>query len=200
MDKHLLREIALKLGLEPPENPRENEISQQFTGGERHKADVKKTNIHKETLKIEEGRQVGLLQFQMDKEAVDLCLDIYRQHYNEAVATSFLCEYDANATVYAIHLIIDVLKQYFHCMFKGMDIFQAKAKEIITYLDQLSPYVRNEEAALGYTYDFPELGITFWRGNVCNEEDLEADWFKQLHPNIQEDTKRYLYFETVTFY
>lgn len=56
-----------------------------------------------------------------------------------------------------------------------------------------------EEAALGYTYTFPQLGLSFWRGNVCTEDDVEANWFNELAPDIQVDNKRFLYFETVTF-
>lgn len=45
---------------------------------------------------------------------------------------------------------------------------------------------------------FPELGLSFWRGNVYTKVDVEADWFKALISAIQEDNKRYLYFETIT--
>lgn len=38
-------------------------------------------------------------------------------------------------------------------------------------------------------YQFPDLGLIFWRGNICNEEDLESEWFKELDPDIQEDNR-----------
>jgi hypothetical protein len=42
--------------------------------------------------------------------------------------------------------------------------------------------------------------LSLWRRNVLNDEDLEADWFKELKPSIQEDEMRNLYFETVTIF
>jgi len=47
-------------------------------------------------------------------------------------------------------------------------------------------------------YQFSKLGLTFWRGDACTENDLESDWFKELHPEIQEDTKRFKY-ESICF-
>lgn len=202
-----IRELALKFGLEPPSSEEifkkvneQYESSPTITEGERlYEFDVNQKNTHKETLVIGYGNQIGLLKLQMSKEEVNQCLDIYRKQYNDEVADSFLCEYDANGNVYAIQLVIESLKKYFQCKFKGIDIFNTKAKDIVLHFDMLDPYVRDRDSELGFMYVLPTLGITFWRGNVCNEEDLEADWFKELVPENQEDTKRFLYFETVRF-
>ena len=203
----LIRKLALKYGLEPPSTEEilkkvneQYEYSPTSTEDERlDEFNENQKNIHKEKLIIGHGNQIGLLKLQMSKEEINQCLDIYRKQYNDEVAASFLCEYDESGNVYAIQLVIESLKKYFKCEFKGIDIFQAKAKDIILHFDLLNPYVRDSDSELGFMYVFPTLGISFWRGNVCNEEDLEADWFKELIPENQADTKRFLYFETVRF-
>lgn len=148
---------------------------------------------------IKEGQSVGLFQFGMKLEEVEHYNNLYIEKYN-SYADSFTFEYDEEGHVTDIHLIIDALKHNFHCTFKGIDILNTKASELIEFFDRITPYIRDQNASLGYSYKFPKLGLSFWRGNVCTEEDLELDWFKELLPDIQEDTKRFLYFETVTFH
>ena len=74
------------------------------------------------------------------------------------------------------------------------------ASELTEIFENLTPYIKDLDTALGFCYDYPELGLKFWRGQLCTQEDLEADWFKELELEIQEDYKRFLYFEKVTFY
>lgn len=152
-----------------------------------------------EDLIIKEGYSVGLIKFGMKKEEVEHCIKLYSEKYNNSIGNSFLCEYDEEGKVVYIQLIIENLKEHFHCKFKGIDIFNTKASKLIEIFDSITPYVRDLDASLGYMYHFPKFGLWFWRGNICNEEDLESDWFKELAPDIQEDNKRFLYFETVRF-
>lgn len=149
-------------------------------------------------LLIKEHNSVGLIKFGMPMDEAVTCMELYQNMYQSITAPIF-CEYDAEGNVCSIHLIIDLLKEHVHCTFKGMDLLNTKATKLVEHFDHLSPYNRNEEATLGYTYTFPRLGLSFWRGNVCTENEVEADWFKKLSPDIQADNKRFLYFETVTF-
>lgn len=152
-----------------------------------------------EDLIIKEGYSVGLIKFGMKKEEVEHCIKLYSEKHNNSFSSSFLCDYDEDGKVIYIQLVIENLRKYFQCKIKGIDIFNTKARKLIEIFDNITPYNRDLEASLDSTYHFPELGLTFWRGNVCTEEDLESDWFKELAPDIQEDTKRFLYFETVGF-
>ncbi|QTD42509.1 hypothetical protein [Sporosarcina sp. Te-1] len=152
-----------------------------------------------EELTVETGYSVGLFKFGMKEEEVEHINKIYIEKYNRYENT-FSFEYDEEGRVIYIHLIVYDLKNRFHCNFKGIDVINTKAQKLITHFDAISPYIRNSDASVGCMYEFPKLGITFWRGDVCTEEDLEADWFKELHPEIQEDTKKFLYFETVKFH
>ncbi|MBE1556068.1 hypothetical protein [Sporosarcina limicola] len=148
---------------------------------------------------INEGHSVGLFNFGMKIEEVEHYSKLNIEKYN-IHEDSFFFEYDEEGKVIDIHLIIEDLKHHFQCKFKGIDILNTKAIELIELFDTITPYLRDPESSLGYSYQFLKLGLSFWRGNVCNEKDLESDWFKELHPEIQEDNKRFLYFETVTFH
>ena len=155
--------------------------------------------IPMEEIIIHEGLSVGLFQLGMKKEEVEKYKKLYIEKYN-IYKDAFLFEYDEEGQVVYIQLIIDALKHDFQCKFKGIDIFNTKAAELIELFDAITPYTRDRDASLGFMYQFPKLGLTFWRGDVCTEEDLESDWFKELIPENQEDTKRFLYFETVRFH
>lgn len=152
-----------------------------------------------EDLLINEGYSVGLIKFGMKMDEVEHCIKLYSEKYNDSIGNSFLCEYDEEGKVVSIQLIIENLREHFHCNFKGIDIFNTKACKLVEIFDDITPYIRDQEASLGYMYQFPDLGLIFWRGNVCTEEELESEWFKELDPDIQEDNKRFLYFETVRF-
>ena len=152
-----------------------------------------------EDLIIKEGYSVGLFKFGMTKEEVEQCNNIYIEKHG-IYKDSFFFEYDEEGKVTSIHLLLDELKKHFQCDYKGIDLFNLKASELVKAIDAIDPYIRDREALLGFTYQFPNLGLTLWRGNVCTEEDLEADWFKELIPEIQEDNKRFLFFETITFH
>lgn len=147
---------------------------------------------------IKEDESVGFVKFGMSMAEAENCINIYKNNCNSMIAP-VICEYDDDGKVNSIHLLIEAIKEDFHCTFKGIDVLNTKASKLIEHFDHLSPYIRNLDTSIGYTYEFPTLGLSFWRGNVCTEEDLEADWFKELIPEIQEDNKKFLYFETVTF-
>ena len=152
-----------------------------------------------EDLIIKEGYSVGLFKLGMTKEEVEHCNKIYIEKYG-LYKDSFFFEYDENEKVTSIHLLLEELKKHFQCNFKGIDLFNLKASELVKAIGTIAPHHRDQEALRGFTYQFPDLGLTLWRGNVCAEEDLETDWFKELIPENQEDEKRFLFFETITFH
>lgn len=152
-----------------------------------------------EDLIIKEGHSVGLFRFGMMKDEVERCNKLYIEKHG-IYKNSFVFEYDEEGKVISIHLLIEELKKHFQCNFKEIDLFNLKASELIYALEAISPYNRSQDASLGFMYQFPDLGFTLWRGNVCTEEDLEAEWFKELIPENQEDEKRFLFFETITFH
>ncbi|EJL31964.1 hypothetical protein [Brevibacillus sp. BC25] len=150
---------------------------------------------------IEPGVGIGNIKFGMSKEEVALCIQEYESKHNkEYFVTSyfesaFMVKYDSNEKVAFIQ-IPSSLKNVFHCVFSDIDVFRTKVTDLVEKLDTISNYDRNDRE-LGGTYDFPELGLLFWRPNVLTEEDLEKEWFKELDPEIQEDEMRNLYFESV---
>ncbi|WP_052092067.1 FGGY family carbohydrate kinase [Paenibacillus sp. FSL H7-0357] len=85
------------------------------------------------------------------------------------------------------------------CSFAGIDLFATMAEKLIIILDQLSPYERNP-AETGCTYTFPQLGLTLWRSDALSEADLLTEEYLSLPPDIYEDEKRLLYFESVSVF
>lgn len=150
-------------------------------------------------LLIKQWDSVGLFKFGMNMKEVEQCNHIYIEKHG-LYKDSFFFEYDEEGKLTSIHLILNEVKRHFQCFFRGIDLLNLKATDLVNALNTISPFMRDRDASMGFTYQFPCLGITFWRGNVCNEDDLETDWFKELIPENQEDEKRFLYFETITFY
>lgn len=73
------------------------------------------------------------------------------------------------------------------------------AEKLAVIVDQLSPYERNP-AETGCTYTFPQLGLTLWRSDALSEADLLTEEYLSLPPDIYEDEKRLLYFESVSVF
>ncbi|WP_025026346.1 hypothetical protein [Caldalkalibacillus mannanilyticus] len=152
-----------------------------------------------EELLIKEGSSVGLIHLGMAKEEVEPIVTLYCDKYCNLHDSSFMLAYDNAGRITHIQLVIEDLREHFNCTLRGIDLFNTKADQLVEMLDKISPYIRNEDAEIGYTYKFPELGMELWRGRICTEEDLKADWFKEMSLDNQEDEKRFLYFETVSF-
>ncbi|MNN20045.1 hypothetical protein D3C81_1333050 [compost metagenome] len=85
------------------------------------------------------------------------------------------------------------------CMLGETDLFRTPASELIEFLDQISPYQR-DHAETGCTYVFPRLGFTLWRSMALTEADLLTEEYLSLPPDIYEDEKRRLYFESVSVF
>lgn len=151
---------------------------------------------------IEEGRSVGTLRLGMTKEELVQCVRTYQEKCVrpcDFFHTLFQYEYDLEGKATHIH-ITNTLKEYYTCLFKDIDVFSTKASELVEILDKISPYTRDNDALLGFSYTFPELGLSFWRDHVLNDEDLDSESFKEMEPEIQEDEMRHLYFETATIF
>jgi hypothetical protein len=160
-------------------------------------------------LTIEPKKGIGIIQLGMTKTEVDECLQVYTDtyeitykqnprnfHMKGAIRSCFQLEYDSHGKVTFIQ-VSSGLKDVLSCVCMDMDVFHTKAEELIAELDKISKYDRDHKE-LGWTYDFPEWGLSFWRLNICKEEDLQEEWCKRLRPEIQEDEKKYLYFECVS--
>jgi len=158
---------------------------------------------------IEPGTGIGQIRLGMTKTEVEEWLRSYtdryeitreqnpqRYHLEGTIRSCFQCEFDEEGKVSVIQ-ISSGLKDVLHCEFMGIDVFRMKAEELVAQIDQLSPYDR-EHGELGYTYEFPALGLTFWRPVILNEADLAAEWFQEMDPAIQEDEMKNLYFECVS--
>ncbi|CAM4256414.1 hypothetical protein [Paenibacillus tarimensis] len=82
-------------------------------------------------------------------------------------------------------------------LYKGLDVFNLKAEEVIKEISKENDYVRDAEAESGHSFLFKETQLSFWRSHILTEGDLKSDWFKELNLEDQEIEKRNLYFITV---
>ncbi|MBW5467088.1 hypothetical protein GPJ61_04260 [Brevibacillus formosus] len=158
---------------------------------------------------IEPMKGIGKILLGMTKTEVDECLQYYTEKYEITYAKNPLCyhtkgaiqsffqlEYDFDGKVNFIQ-IPSAIKNVLNCVFHNLDVFNTKTEELVEKIDKISNYDRNHRE-LGWTYYYPELGLSFWRPNILKESDMQEDWFKELEPSIQEDEKRNLYFECVS--
>lgn len=164
-----------------------------------------------DTLIIEPMKGIGKILLGMTKTEVEECLHYYTDkyevtydknplcyHMEGAIQSCFQFEYDSEGKVNYIQ-ISSPLKEVLNCVFRNSDVFNTKAEELVEKVDRISKYDRNHHE-LGWTYHYPELGLSFWRPNILKESDMQQDWFKELEPSIQVDEKRNLYFECVSIH
>ncbi|MBE5394144.1 MULTISPECIES: hypothetical protein [Brevibacillus] len=155
-----------------------------------------------DVLLIESGKGIGDIKLGMTKDEVNECIEKYTTKYQKPnymknyFKTAFNIKYDSEGKVEFIEIPSE-LKDDFQCLFMNIDIFNTKADELIRLIDEISPYDRSD-TELDTCFTFPGLGLILWRPDVLKEEDLEEDWFKELKPSIQEDTKKNLYFSSVS--
>ncbi len=151
---------------------------------------------------IEPKRGIGTINLRMSKSEVERCINDYAEKYEkhsynrDGFKHCFQVEYDADERAIFIQLVYS-LKDYFNCVFKDINIFTTKATELVSILEQISPYDR-DHWELGCTYYFPEIGLSLWRSSKFIEEDIEKEWFKELSLEQQEEELRMLYFQTVS--
>ncbi|OWA36588.1 hypothetical protein B9G55_00435 [Saccharibacillus sp. O16] len=140
--------------------------------------------------KVIPGKSIGMLELGMTQAEVEA--------YTAQSPFAIQCEYVADHAAF-----IEVSGSgeiEFDCIYAGMDLFRTPAEELIARLDALSPYRRDEDAELGFRYLFPELGMLLWRSRIMREEDREADWYKEMPPENQEDELRFRFFETAAVF
>lgn len=151
---------------------------------------------------IIESGAIGMIRLGMSRDDVEACIQVYARKYHKEYhirnyfKSAFKIEYDTNETVDFIE-ISSSLKEEFNCLFYNIDVFNTKADDLVNLIDRISAYDRNH-SELGYTYFFPDLGLSLWRPIVLKEENLEEDWFKEMSPENQVDEMRHLYFEAVS--
>ncbi|WGU93334.1 hypothetical protein QJQ58_22780 [Paenibacillus dendritiformis] len=130
---------------------------------------------------IEPGRSIGTIKLGMTKGQVNECIQQYIQQYNDEADRHFesyiLPEYDKNERLRAIQVVC-VLKEFATFVCYGIDVFNTRADKLIETIDKITPYLRTSEPDLGFTYDFTEVGLSFYRSNVFTEKEMEEEWFK----------------------
>lgn len=157
-----------------------------------------------EKLIIEPGHSIGSIQLGMNKLAVEKVIQDYAaryhcvNHMDNYFESAFRIEYDLEEKVKFIE-IPWTLKEVFTCTCRDIDVFNTKAAELVKKLDKISPYDRKHQE-LGYTYVFPQWGLSLWRSRKFEEDDMQTDWFKKLSPENQEDELRFMYFESVSIW
>ncbi|KGE20788.1 hypothetical protein [Paenibacillus wynnii] len=139
-------------------------------------------------MKVEPGKSIGNLSIGMSKLNVEKLTKKSSPIY-------FRVDYDSNDQVQYIQLASGI-KDLYICEYRNIDLFNTKVKDLVTILDKISPYDRND-SELGYSYVFSEIGLSLWRPRNITEEDFEEEWFKEMSLENQEDERKYLFFESL---
>jgi len=156
-----------------------------------------------DTLVIEPGIGIGDIKLGMSKYEFEECIEAYTVKYQNKAHDPdyfnyvFRVEYDTSGKIIFIEIPSGMITTEFNCVFSGINVFNIKAEELVETIDRIAEYDR-DQSELGYTYFFPELGLSLWRSRVFKAGDEEEEWFKELCAENQEDELRFLYFESVS--
>ncbi|WP_028545256.1 hypothetical protein [Paenibacillus taiwanensis] len=153
---------------------------------------------------IKPADSIGTIRLGMTQAEVLECIQEYKSKYpmgegNEYYFDqAFKLEYGPDEKVSGITIDRE-LRHNLNCMCFGINIFTIRAEEVGLIIDQVAKYDR-EKAKHGFLYEYPELGLSFWRSNVFTEADMQKEWFLAKRPEEQADDLLYMYFESVRVY
>ena len=78
-----------------------------------------------------------------------------------------------------------------------LDVFHTPAEDVIRFM--FGPCIHDEpDEQLSTEYEFPALGIRFWRERAFHEKLLQDRAYVEAMQLVLEEEKRYLYFDIVT--
>ena len=81
----------------------------------------------------------------------------------------------------------------------GLDVFNTPAEDVIRFMKQIGTCIHDEPVEqLSTEYEFPALGIRFWRERAFHEKLLQDRAYVEAMQLVLEEEKRYLYFDIVT--
>lgn len=144
--------------------------------------------LDKITVQVKPGFSIGKLKLGMTKSEIDK----FTQNY----PFFFKFEYqDGKCSFIELSSGAEI---NFVCLYDELDLFNTKASVLIPFINKISPYDR--EKSDGYSYYFPEIGLSFWRDMNLSEENMQENWFKDMSPENQKDTAKHLYFGSVGVY
>lgn len=111
---------------------------------------------------------------------------------------TFNIGYDKNDKAIFIELCRSYVPRDDICpaIFKGVNVFTTKAKELISYIEKFYEYDKNDWE-LGCSYIFKDIDLALWRSSIFKEEYLLESWFQKLGQEEKEQELSYRYFETV---
>lgn len=147
---------------------------------------------------IIENKSVGLLEFGMNEEEVKKCLAIYEDFGIEDAYISIRCDFDYQGKLVFVELLRSFLVEHFQCIFKGINLFDLKASDLVTQLNEIYPKKTEIFSVNDCTYSYEDWGLHFWREDAITEEYLETEEFLNMTPSNQEETRNFLYFESIS--
>ncbi|MFD1887628.1 hypothetical protein [Paenibacillus wenxiniae] len=110
-------------------------------------------------------------------------------------------EYDSHHTLHYIEISNPFGDYDLQLRYKGIDLFQTKADDLIMLLNQQASYIEDDEAEMGTQFVFKQLGLALWRPDVITEEIVHSkEFLTELSVENQEYEKRNFYFATVSLF
>jgi hypothetical protein len=75
---------------------------------------------------------------------------------------------------------IEIFPSRMPAMYKGVSVFETKADDLVAEISK-DAQCDKDDPELGFSYVFPELELSLWRGMIPeSEDDVEDDYFSSL--------------------
>lgn len=99
----------------------------------------------------------------------------------------------------AIEIGIDyMLKEYANITLYGWNVFETRAKKLVSVLKQLSSCSCDfEDEDEGINYEFKDIGIRLWREHLFYEKLFSDKEYMEKMKLVIDDMLAYLYFQIV---
>lgn len=117
--------------------------------------------------KIEPHIGVGAVRLGTTREQVYSILGEPQSSHNsrETFLNGFMVDFDSNGIVEFIEL---VKSPQFRTIFEGVCLHEILAEDAILHVSQYDSY-DEKNSELGYSYFFPNLGLSLWRGTLPDD-------------------------------
>ncbi|MFM9281788.1 hypothetical protein [Paenibacillus jiagnxiensis] len=140
--------------------------------------------------------KLGMRPKEYEEEIQKYTVQYNKQHDPEYFHYIFKVEYNTDDKINFIEVASHVDEE-FNFLYRGVTVFRTKAIELVATIDKDFPY-DGTDWELGYTYYFPQLGLSLWRSGIFTEEMKDEDWFKEMSKENQDDEMKFEYFQTVS--
>ncbi len=144
---------------------------------------------------------IGINNIKLGMTEIEMMKDIESARITSNQALFSRLEYDSHHKLHYIEVSNPFDEFDLQLLYNAVDLFKTKADDIIELLNKDASYVQDDEAEIGTSFIFKELGLVLWRPGVMTEQLLHSrEFLTELSVENQEYEKRNFYFTTVSLF